>query len=59
MIWYDEPEGPFPAPTGFNQNTTQFTLPLILISPLAKGNAYNEHPDLHPLFRPEDAGGTL
>ena len=31
VIWYDESEG---------GNTTQFTLPEIVISPLAKGNAY-------------------
>ena len=31
MIWYDETE---------NGNTTQFTVPEIVISPLAKGNAY-------------------
>jgi len=32
VIWYDETEG---------GNTTQFTLPEIVISPLAKGNAYD------------------
>jgi phosphatidylinositol-3-phosphatase len=32
VIWYDESEG---------GNTTQFTLPEIVISPLAKGNAYD------------------
>ena len=32
VIWYDETEG---------GDTTQFTLPEIVISPLAKGNAYN------------------
>jgi hypothetical protein len=32
VIWYDETEG---------GNTTQFTVPEIIISPLAKGNAYN------------------
>ena len=32
VIWYDETE---------NGNTTQFTVPEIVISPLAKGNAYN------------------
>jgi hypothetical protein len=32
VIWFDETEG---------GNTTQFTLPEIVISPLAKGNAYN------------------
>ena len=31
VIWYDETEG---------GNTTQFTLPEVVISPLAKGNAY-------------------
>jgi hypothetical protein len=31
VIWYDESEG---------GNTTQFTLPEVVISPLAKGNAY-------------------
>lgn len=32
VIWYDETE---------NGNTTSFTVPEIVISPLAKGNAYN------------------
>jgi len=32
VIWYDESEG---------GNTTAFTLPLIVISPLAKGDAYD------------------
>jgi hypothetical protein len=32
VIWYDETEG---------GNTTSFTIPEIVISPLAKGNAYN------------------
>jgi hypothetical protein len=32
VIWYDETE---------HGNTTQFTVPEIVISPLAKGNAYN------------------
>jgi hypothetical protein len=32
VIWYDETE---------EGNTTQFTIPEIIISPLAKGNAYN------------------
>jgi len=32
VIWFDETEG---------GNTSQFTLPEIIISPLAKGNAYN------------------
>lgn len=32
VIWYDETEG---------GNTTSFTVPEIVISPLAKGNAYN------------------
>jgi hypothetical protein len=32
VIWFDETE---------NGNTTSFTLPEIVISPLAKGNAYN------------------
>ena len=31
VIWYDETE---------NGNTTQFTVPEVVISPLAKGNAY-------------------
>ncbi|HWB11051.1 MAG TPA: Ig-like domain repeat protein [Pirellulales bacterium] len=32
VIWFDETEG---------GNTTQFTVPEIILSPLAKGNAYN------------------
>jgi hypothetical protein len=40
VIWYDETEGPNTFPANFNANTTQFTLPEILISPLAKGNAF-------------------
>jgi Carboxypeptidase regulatory-like domain len=32
VIWFDETEG---------GNTTSFTLPEVVISPLAKGNAYN------------------
>ena len=50
VITFDETEG---------GDTSAFTLPEIVISPLAKGNAYNSTVTLHPLFRPEEHAGTL
>ena len=48
VIWFDETEG----------GEHHLTLPEIVISPLAKGNAYNSTL-LHALVRPEEHAGTL